>query len=492
MQDAASSPDGPGRHRRGVRVHGRRAAAALRRPPRPGRARSPPATRMAGTRAADLYPSLAAAYPDLAFSAYDPADGGRPRPGVPRAAPRGEPGASCPSCSGTVGHLVDLAADFRLQDPTPLPAVVRRGAHRARAAARRSPTACPSCSATRSRRAAHVATPGLLPDGGLPGAGPAGAGRAWWTTSGIIVDAASGVSGAGRPPKPTTTFCTVDEDFTAYGLLDHRHTPEMEQVLGASVLFTPHLAPMNRGILATCYARPTGATHHRGAARPPAGGLRRRALRRGARGLAVDQGHPGLERRPRHGSLRRAHGHRAGHRRHRQPHQGCVGRARSSAPTCSSASPRPPASPSPGSTREALVASGVAARRPAPAGNARTGRGPSPMSVTAAAGFSANGVACGIKPSGDLDLSLVATTDGRAGGGGRRLHPEQDDRGTRRHDERPPHPHRRAGGRGRPQQRLRQRRHRAAGLWPTPRRCAPGSPSTSAAPPTRCSSAPPV
>ena len=78
--------------------------------------------------------------------------------------------------------------------------------------------------------------------------------------TGIVVDAASGVSGAGRPPKPNTTFCAVDEDFTAYGLLDHRHTPEMEQVLGASVLFTPHLAPMNRGILATCYARPTAAT----------------------------------------------------------------------------------------------------------------------------------------------------------------------------------------------------------------------------------------
>jgi N-acetyl-gamma-glutamyl-phosphate reductase len=45
----------------------------------------------------------------------------------------------------------------------------------------------------------------------------------------------------------------------AYGLLDHRHTAEIEQNLGAEVLFTPHLAPMNRGILATCYARPTGA-----------------------------------------------------------------------------------------------------------------------------------------------------------------------------------------------------------------------------------------
>jgi len=78
-------------------------------------------------------------------------------------------------------------------------------------------------------------------------------------TTGIIVDAASGVSGAGRPPKANTSFCTVDEDFTAYGLLDHRHTPEMEQAIGAQILFTPHLAPMNRGILATCYARPSQA-----------------------------------------------------------------------------------------------------------------------------------------------------------------------------------------------------------------------------------------
>ena len=75
--------------------------------------------------------------------------------------------------------------------------------------------------------------------------------------NGIIVDAASGVSGAGRGLKHGSLFGTVNEDFTAYGLLDHRHTPEIEANLGgAQVLFTPHLAPMNRGILATCYARP--------------------------------------------------------------------------------------------------------------------------------------------------------------------------------------------------------------------------------------------
>ena len=78
--------------------------------------------------------------------------------------------------------------------------------------------------------------------------------------SDIIVDAASGVSGAGRALKHSSSFASVDEDFTAYGLLDHRHTPEIEMVTGARVLFTPHLAPMNRGILATCYARPGDST----------------------------------------------------------------------------------------------------------------------------------------------------------------------------------------------------------------------------------------
>ena len=78
--------------------------------------------------------------------------------------------------------------------------------------------------------------------------------------TGIVVDAASGVSGAGRGLKESLHFGTVDEDFTAYGLLTHRHTPEMEQIIGGEVLFTPHLAPMTRGILATCYARPAGGT----------------------------------------------------------------------------------------------------------------------------------------------------------------------------------------------------------------------------------------
>jgi N-acetyl-gamma-glutamyl-phosphate reductase len=74
----------------------------------------------------------------------------------------------------------------------------------------------------------------------------------------LIVDAASGVSGAGREAKEATAFCTVDAGFSAYGLLNHRHTAEMEMALGATMLFTPHLVPMTRGILATCYGEATG------------------------------------------------------------------------------------------------------------------------------------------------------------------------------------------------------------------------------------------
>jgi N-acetyl-gamma-glutamyl-phosphate reductase len=72
----------------------------------------------------------------------------------------------------------------------------------------------------------------------------------------------SGVSGAGRGVKTTSLFSEVNENVAAYGLLTHRHTAEMEMTLGhvagaaVQVLFTPHLVPMTRGILATCYARP--------------------------------------------------------------------------------------------------------------------------------------------------------------------------------------------------------------------------------------------
>ena len=90
-------------------------------------------------------------------------------------------------------------------------------------------------------------------------------------------------------------------------MLGHRHTPEIEQnlthVAGADVqvLFTPHLVPMNRGMLATCYARPTAGGHHRvAAARSSDAAYDDEPFVVVRDEPAVDQGHPGLQRRPRH------------------------------------------------------------------------------------------------------------------------------------------------------------------------------------------------
>ena len=211
----------------------------------------------AGTTVADLYPSLAAAYPDLAFTPYAVAavDG---LDLVFCGLPHGASQALVPELRGRVKHVVDLAADFRLKDADLYPQWYGE-AHTAPELLDEFVYGLPELYREELRGATAVAVPGCYPTAANLALAPlVRAGLV--ETDGIVVDAASGVSGAGRPPKAHTTFVSVDEDFTAYGLLDHRHTPEMEQVLGASVLFTPHLAPMNRGILATCYARPTGPT----------------------------------------------------------------------------------------------------------------------------------------------------------------------------------------------------------------------------------------
>jgi N-acetyl-gamma-glutamyl-phosphate reductase len=79
----------------------------------------------------------------------------------------------------------------------------------------------------------------------------------------IIIDSKSGVSGAGRTPKLNTHYPECNESISAYGVGKHRHQPEIEQILGRAtgkqveVIFTPHLTPMDRGILSVIYARPT-------------------------------------------------------------------------------------------------------------------------------------------------------------------------------------------------------------------------------------------
>ncbi len=213
----------------------------------------------AGGAVADLYPSLAAAYPGLRYSGlggsgFGPADAD----GLDLmflALPHGASQALVPELSKRVGAIIDLSSDFRLRDPS----LYRRwyGAeHTAPDLLGAAVYGLPELTRAQLPGAALVAGAGCYVTAAALALEPlvrAGAIQ----TAGVIVDGVSGVSGAGRKAAHTSQFATVDSDFVAYGLLEHRHTPEIEQVTGAQVLFTPHLAPMTRGILVTCYARPT-------------------------------------------------------------------------------------------------------------------------------------------------------------------------------------------------------------------------------------------
>ena len=211
----------------------------------------------AGTAVADLYPSLAGAYDALTFTPYDPAVASG-LDLVFLALPHGQSQRIVPELRGRVGAIVDLAADFRLRDAALYPRWYGE-AHAAPELLDQFAYGLPELFRDDVATADAVAAPGCYPTAAALALAPL-VREGVIEPAGIIVDAASGVSGAGRQPRPTTHFGTANEDFTAYGLLDHRHTPEIEQATGAQVLFTPHLAPMTRGILATCYARPSGNT----------------------------------------------------------------------------------------------------------------------------------------------------------------------------------------------------------------------------------------
>ncbi len=157
-------------------------------------------------------------------------------------------------------QVIDLSADFRIPDPelyerwyeTPhrYPELLKEAAYglseiHAEAIASARLVANPGCYPT----AALLPLLPLLKEGLI-------------TPEDILIDAKSGVSGAGRKGEVSLSFCEVNEDFKAYKLAAHRHTPEMEVELGkaagkpVTILFTPHLVPMERGILATIYVHP--------------------------------------------------------------------------------------------------------------------------------------------------------------------------------------------------------------------------------------------
>lgn len=209
----------------------------------------------AGKSLAHIYPSLASAYPTLVTEMLDPsALAGLDV--VFLALPHGASQAIAGELVKTVGHVVDLGADFRL--PAEVYEQWYGETHTAPELFERFAYGLPELFRADVVASDHVAAPGCYPTTVSLACAPLVADG---LVDGLIVaNAVSGASGAGRSLKTTSLFAEVSDDVSAYGLLTHRHTAEMElnlsRVAGrdVSVLFTPHLVPMSRGIHATCTA----------------------------------------------------------------------------------------------------------------------------------------------------------------------------------------------------------------------------------------------
>jgi N-acetyl-gamma-glutamyl-phosphate reductase len=173
------------------------------------------------------------------------------------ALPAGEAAKLAPGWLEDGRAIIDVGSDFRLHDPSdyerwygythPSPELLREAVY-----------GLTELTRSRLRTARLVANPGCYPLASLLALAPAV--RAGLVTDDIVIDAKSGVSGAGHNVDEAYLFGTIDESVRPYGVPKHRHTPEITQELTAMagqparLTFTPHLIPMNRGLVATCYA----------------------------------------------------------------------------------------------------------------------------------------------------------------------------------------------------------------------------------------------
>jgi N-acetyl-gamma-glutamyl-phosphate reductase len=209
----------------------------------------------AGRAVADAHPHLAPRYPG-SFETFDEA-ALEDVDLVFAALPHGHSQALAQAVLDRSIPFVDLGADFRLRDPE----IYERWyghAHQAPALLGEFVYGIPELNRAAIRGSKAVAAAGCYATAAILALKPLVENGIVRSES-LVVDAASGASGAGREAREATGFSTVDGSFAAYGLLNHRHTAEMEMALGGRVLFTPHLVPMSRGILATCYGEATGS-----------------------------------------------------------------------------------------------------------------------------------------------------------------------------------------------------------------------------------------
>ncbi len=222
------------------------------------------ANRYRGQPIGALYPSLDRFYPGL-LEAYDPGVIDSKCDVVFLGLPHGESMKALPEIVSMEKKVVDLSADLRFDDPGEYEKWYGEE------------HACPELSGravyglTEIHReavaaAGLVANPGCYPTGALLGLIPAA--EAGHIKGTVVVDAKSGISGAGRKATPDTHFSQVSENVAPYAVSGHRHVPEISAGLSkatgemVAIVFTPHLVPMSRGILCTMYVplwRNTGA-----------------------------------------------------------------------------------------------------------------------------------------------------------------------------------------------------------------------------------------
>jgi N-acetyl-gamma-glutamyl-phosphate reductase len=202
---------------------------------------------------AETFPTLAG-LTDLRFQAFDAARATEAAEAFFLALPDGEAMKIAPGLLAAGKKVVDLSGDFRVRDRTAYEKwykIEHRSPQLLSQAVYGLPELHPEV-----REARLVANPGCYPTAALLALAPlCRAGLI--DPQSIVIDAKSGVSGAGGRValKEEFSFPAVNQSFRAYGVVGHRHTAEIEQELAAPVTFTPHLLPITRGLYATCYAR---------------------------------------------------------------------------------------------------------------------------------------------------------------------------------------------------------------------------------------------
>lgn len=210
----------------------------------------------AGASIDSVFPSLAGRI-DLTFDPVDVDTIIRKSDFVFTALPHKAAMAVVPAFLHAGKKVVDLSADYRLHDVDVYEAWYDK--HTSPELLDEAVYGLPELYRQQVVDARLVANPGCYPTSIALGLAPLLENNLIDAAS-LIIDSKSGTSGAGRSAKVGSLYCEVNEGFKAYGVASHRHTPEIEQTLGqlagkpVQVSFTPHLLPVNRGILSTCYA----------------------------------------------------------------------------------------------------------------------------------------------------------------------------------------------------------------------------------------------